>query len=409
VEHQDPRPRRLSPGGARLNAFAWFAAGIAAWFGAWGIQMVVFSWLVVGTLHASAEWVGVAQTSTMLPALFLVLFGGAVADRVDPRRLVVVLHAVAVIPVALLALAVATDRLSLLGLGVYGVAIGTVSAFSMPARDALLSRVAGQDLMRAVTSMTAAQFGAQSAGNLLAGSARWWGPVPAIALQALLLLAGALVLLRVPALAPPPRPAERPSALREIGEALRIVAREPRLRTPLLLVLAVGFFFIGPFTVAVPLLVRDFYAGGAAEISLVVMLFPLGTITGSLWLRSRGLRRKGRAALLALGVGCGALASMGLGLPFPALMAATFCWGLGGAVFINASRTLYQAAAPEGQRARVLAAYQLGFLGGAPLGSICAGLLGAALGIQDALLWFAGGMLLAVISVWLGTGMARME
>jgi predicted MFS family arabinose efflux permease len=139
------------------------------------------------------------------------------------------------------------------------------------------------------------------------------------------------------------------------------------------------------------------------------MLFPLGTIAGSLWLRSRGLRRKGRAALLALLVGCASLASMGLGLPLPVLMAATFLWGLGGAVFITASRTLYQAAAPEDQRARVLAAYQLGFLGGAPLGASCAGLLGAALGIQGALLLSAAGMLLAVIGVWLGTGMARME
>ena len=46
-------------------------------------------------------------------------------------------------------------------------------------------------------------------------------------------------------------------------------------------------------------MVREVYAGGAAEISLVFMLFPLGTIAGSLWLRSRGLRRKGRSALVA--------------------------------------------------------------------------------------------------------------
>src|SRR5262245_38205211 len=47
--------------------FPWFVAGLATWFGAWGMQTVLFSWLVVGELHASAEWVSVAQTASMLP------------------------------------------------------------------------------------------------------------------------------------------------------------------------------------------------------------------------------------------------------------------------------------------------------------------------------------------------------
>jgi len=393
----------------RDPAFAWFTACIATWFAAWGIQMVTFSWLVVGPLHAGAEAVGLAQTSTMLPALFLVLFGGAAADRVDPRRLIAGLHLFAVVPVLLLGFAVASDRLTLPLLGAYGVAIGTLSAFGMPARDALLSRVAGPDLMRAVTAMTAAQFGAQSAGNLLAGSARWWGPLPAIALQALLLLVGALAIRRVPPVPLPARAPGRASALREIGDGVAAVARTPRLRAPLGLVLAVGFFFIGPFTVAVPLLVRDVYRGGAAEISLVVMLFPLGTIAGSLWLRSRGLAHKGRAALCALAACCVALASMGLGIPMPTLMLATLCWGLSGAFFINANRTLFQAAAPSELRGRVLAVYQLGFLGGAPLGSLCGGLVSAAVGPENLLLGAAACMLIVVAGVWLGTGLARME
>jgi MFS family permease len=371
--------------------------------------MVMFSWLIVGELRAGAEWLGLAQTSTMLPALFLVLVGGAAADRIDPRRLIALVHALAVLPVLWLFFAVGSGSLSLLGLGAYGVAIGTLSAFGMPARDALLSRVAGRDLMRAVTTLTAVQFGAQSAGNLLAGSARWWGPLPAIALQALLLAGGALAIRRLAPSAPPARAPASPSALREIADGLAAVAATPQLRTPLGLVLGVSVFFIGPFTVAVPLLVRDVYAGGAAEISLLFTLFPLGTIAGSLWLRARGLRRKGLGALVALTTGCAALACMGLRLPLPALLATTFVWGLGGAVFINASRTLYQGAAPAERRARVMAVYQLAFLGGAPLGALAGGLVGAAVGPERLLFFCAGAMLLVIAAVGLGTGMARME
>jgi len=371
--------------------------------------MVVFSWLIVGELKAGGQWLGLAQTSTMLPALFLVLFGGAAADRVDPRRLIAGVHTLAALPVLALAATVASGRLSLAGLGAYGVAIGTLSAFSMPARDTLLSRVAGRDLMRAVTTMTAVQFGAQSVGNLLAGGARWWGPLPVMALQALLLLAGALAIRRVGAAAPAARAPGQRSALREIGDGLALVASTPRLRTPLSMVLAVSVLFIGPFSVAIPLLVRDVYAGGAAEISLVFTLFPLGTIAGSLWLRARGLRRKGRATLIALALCSATLATMGTGIPLPALMAATFVWGLCGSVFINGSRTLYQAAAPTERRARVMAVYQLAFLGGAPLGSLTAGLLSAAVGPERLLFACAGAMLVVLAAAALGTGMAEME
>jgi hypothetical protein len=263
--------------------------------------------------------------------------------------------------------------------------------------------------MRSVTSMTAVQFGAQSAGNLFAGSTRWWGPLPVIAVQALLLLVGALAIRRVPRNEQPPRAPGRASALREIADGLGQVARAPQLRAPLALVFAVGFLFVGPFTVGVPLLVREVYAGGAAEISLGFMLFPLGTIAGSLWLRSRGLRRKGRSSLVALGVGSATMAAMGLGMPLPGLMALSLLFGLGGAWFINANRTLYQSAAPSELRARVLAVYQLGFLGGAPLGALTAGLAGSVMGPERLFLACGTAMLVVIASVWLGTGLARME
>ncbi|MCZ6785485.1 MAG: MFS transporter [Proteobacteria bacterium] len=406
-----PEAALRSPADAPTDpAFRWFAGGVGSWFGAWGIQIVVFSWLVVGELGASPEWVGIAQTSIMLPALLLILLGGAAADRADPRTLLILLHAAACLPIALLAGALLWGQLTLGGLILYGVAMGTVSAFTMPARDTLLSRVAGTDMMRAVTGMTAVQFGSQALGTLSAGATRWLGPIPLLALQAAVLLAGSLATMRIPPRVPPSQPASRRSAWHEIAEGLSLVARSERLGSTLLLVLAVGFFFVGPFIVAIPLLIRDFYRGGAAEISLAFMMFPLGTIAGSVVLRARGgVRRKGLAALGALLFGAASLSCMGAGLPFPGMIAATGAWGLAAAVFINCSRTLYQEAAPAAQRARVLSVYQLCFLGGAPLGSAIAGLVSGSIGTLATLQLFAGGMTLAVCGVWLFTNMSRFE
>lgn len=420
-----PRPQREAPAsiapspGSETSAaaraassagFGWFAVGVGSWFGAWGMQQVLFSWIVVGELAADARWVGIAQTSTMLPSTFLLLAGGAVADRFEPRRLLAWLHVVAALPVALLAIASANGRLSLGVLIAYGLFIGTVQAFSMPARDTLLSRVAGPDMMRAVTTMSASQFGAQAAGALLAGLARVTGSASMLAVQSAVFLLGAFVQRGVPP-APPGRARVDGGRLRlaEILEGVRIVARTENLWAPAVLVVAVGVFFIGPYVVVFPLLVRDVYGLGVDALSIVLMLFPLGTIAGSLVLRVRGVGRKGAAALLALTLGAVIEAIIGFGVPFPGLVALTFVWGLGGAVFINCSRTLFQVSAPDEQRGRVLAVYQLGFMGGAPIGTFLSGFAVAALGLHGTLLVASALMGLLIVSMTTLTGTRRMR
>jgi MFS family permease len=401
-----PGERREPPSGA----FRWFAAGVASWFGAWGMQQVLFAWLVVGELEASPRWVGFAQTSSMLPALALILLGGAAAERADTRRLLAWLHVLAALPVLALAAAVASGRLSLPGIVLYGLGIGTVQAFAMPARDTLLSRVAGGDMMRAVTGMTAVQFGAQALGTLAAGAARAIGSAPMLGVQAALLLGGAAATARLAPAPPPPRSAPSRSVLREITAGLPVVARTPELRWPLALVSSVGVFFVGPFLGAFPLLVRDAYGGDALDLSLVMMQFPLGTIAGSLLIRARGgIRRKGRAALAALAFGALNLALIASGLPLWGVMVATLAWGLGGSVFINCCRTLFQEAAPAAERSRVLSVYQLGFMGGAPIGTTLVGFTSAPLGLHGTL-FAAAGVMLAVVGVMaLFTSTPRME
>jgi MFS family permease len=344
----------------------------------------------------------------MLPSLALLLLGGATADRHDPRRLLILLHAVAALPPTALAVALATGRLSLAGLLVFALCMGTLTSFTLPARDALLSRVAGGDMLRAVTGMTATQFGAQALGALAAGAARWLGGVPMLLVQALVLAVGSVAAVRLPGATAASR-ASAPAALRDLTLGLRTVAADPGLRGLTLCLMGVGLFFIGPFLVTFPLLVHGHYGGDVTTLSVVFMLFPVGTITGSLVLRARGVTRKGRAALLALSTGSVALAFMGLGLPLPALFLGTLCWGLAGAVFINCSRTLFQEAAPPAQRGRVLSIFQLCFVGAAPLGSLGAGFCNAWIGPLATLQLFACAMLTLVAGVWLATPTSRLQ
>jgi hypothetical protein len=174
--------------------------------------------------------------------------------------------------------------------------------------------------------------------------------------------------------------------------------------------MAVGFLFIGPFIVVYPLLVRDYYQRGIDALSLLLMMFPLGTIAGSVVLRRLGgIRRKGRAALCALAGGALIMGTVGLGLPFGGMTVLTLTWGVCAAVFINCTRTLFQEAAPPTRRARALSVYQLGFMGMGPLGALAAGLVSARIGALGALQVFAAGMLTVVAGAALVTDTARME
>jgi MFS family permease len=395
---------------ARAPAFAAFGWGVGSWFGAFGMQSVLFSWLVVGELNASAETVGLVQTASMVPSLFLLLLGGHTADHSDARRSLICLHLLAALPPLLLAAAVAMGALSVPALVVFGLGMGSLGAFVMPARDTLLSRVAGADMMRSVSAMTAVQFGAQALGSLVAGGARVVGSAPMLCLQGAILALGALATRRIPPAPPPARSGTGGSTWRELTAGLPVVARTPKLRWPFVLVVAVRCLFAGPFMVCVPLLVRDVYAGDAFRLSLVMMMFPIGTIGGSLLIRARGgIRRKGQAALLAMTFGAANMGLIGVGLPFWAMMAATLAWGLGGSVFINCSRTLFQESAPANERARVLSIYQLGFMGAAPVGAATTGLLVAQIGLLDTLQVFAATMFVVVVGVGLLTQTRRME
>ena len=397
-------PDATPPGGLR---YAWFLASSTSWFAAHGVNQVMIPWLVVGELHASPAWTGTVQMTAMLPNLVLLLVGGVLADRRQARRVLAALHALAVLPPLVLAASVASGALSIPIVMVCAASLGVLTAFANPARDSLLSQVAGHDVMRAVTGNTIAQFGAQALGMAVAGAARWFGSVPALAIQATFVGVGRIATRRLPErAAPPASPGIAPG---DFFSGLRFVLGSD-LRAVLALVCGIGLTFNGSYYVLLPLLVRDVYGGDVSGVSLLLAMFPLGTIGGSLLLLARGgIRRKGRGLAASLAAAAACLVVAGRALPFPALVALTLCWGLAGAVFLNTSRTLFQERAPGTERARVLAVNQLGFTATGPVGALLSGFAAARFGPENALAIFGLGMLVLVGAVTLLSNITRME
>lgn len=388
--------------------FRWYLTTHGTWFVGMGLQMVIFPYLVTEVLLGSPKMIGIAQMSLLAPTWFLMLFAGAIADRQDGRRMLIIMNAAAILPPLVLSLVVGGGTLTYWLIIVYALSMGVLSAFSMPTRDSLLNDVVAQiretkadeasKVQRAVALSNMIQFGGQTAGMIIAGAAALLGTAPLIFFHAIVSAIGMIASQRLhPAAHARAKDDIATHPLKAIREGLSEVYRSPILLPLVLTALSVGLFFAGAFMVTLPVLIREDYGGGISKFSLATVSFWVGTIISSLTLIRMGhIAHRGRALLLALGSGVILLASMSIPLPF-ALLCLTFLgWGLGAGVALTLSRGIVQEVAPASHRARILAIYQLGFSGGMPLGSLMMGFLIEAYGARMAVLIPATAMTVAL-------------
>ncbi len=357
-----------------------FLTGYAFWYFANGMNMVLFPWLVAVWLGESASRVGIAQMSTMAPAIVLIMIGGLLADRYDIRKLMIRYDSLSVLPGLALAALFYWD---LVGYGVligYALIVGSLFAFNMPARDSMLHRVAGGNLQASVTRAAAAQFAAQLVGIVAAGAAASIGVVPLLLLHALANAAAALSSSRL-APAPPETGQPKGAVLRGLADAVVAASRIPEVWPILVAMVGVGICYVGSFLVILPLQVRDLFDGSSVELSIVNLGFWLGTIGATLVLmRAPQVTRPGRIFAIAGMIGVVSLTLIGLGGSFYLLVLLCVLWGAGAGFAMTMGRLLILGYAPPAQRARFMALYQFGLIGGAPLGAFVIGLLAGELG-----------------------------
>ena len=383
------------------RSFAWYLGGLGTWFGSLGLQMVLFPFLAAIVLEESAFRVGLAQTALMAPSILFMIFGGAFAERRDTRSLLIRIHMLASVPPFLMAAILVAGELSFGWIILYGLAMGTMSAFAIPARDSLLSHVAeksfGPDIQRAVVLASGIQFVGQLAGIILAGTENLVGAPALLIFQAVVMLGGAVMVRKLAAAPPMDRPPAHP--LEDMRDGIRTVFASPILMPVVLGMFAVGVLYVGAFMVLLPLMVRDYYGGDAGGISLVNICFWGGTIVSTFTLLRLGhIHRRGLVLTCSLSSGAVVLFLIGIPAPFWVMCLLCFCWGLGAGTSMTMSRTIVQLAAPPSHRARVLSIFQLGFAGGGPIGAFITGFIIAATDVHVAA-WIPSATMVGVLPV----------
>lgn len=344
----------------------------------------------------SAAAVGLVGIVGLVPLIVFGLYGGAVADAVDRRRLVLLTTTCqAGLSAVLLAQALAGVHWTWL---LYAVVAAQSALFALdsPARQAFVPRLLPVELLPAGNALRQVEFNVGMAGGpLLAGAiVASAGFAPAYALDAVSFTASLWAVASLPPMAP--SGGGRAAGLASVLEGLAFL----RTRRVLLLTFVVDIIamvFGMPRTLFAPL-ADHVFGGGEAAAGVLYAAIPAGALLGALfggWLGH--VHKQGVAVVLAI-LAWGACV-IGFGLTSHLWLAVALLAGAGLSDMISAvfRTAILQTAAPDEMRGRLGGVFIVVVAGGPRLGDGRAGSFASWFGLQEAVV--LGGVLVVVLTL----------
>ncbi|WP_405386219.1 MFS transporter [Streptomyces sp. NBC_01102] len=402
------------------NVLRWLTAYTASLVGD-SVYFVALAW----SAHQAAgpTEVGLVLAAGALPRAILMLGGGVLADRVDPRRVILGSDALRCVLILSVAAAVAVTAPDLWLLVAVALVFGVVDALFVPAIGALPPRITGPGQLARVTGMRSLSMRlSQIAGPPIGGLAMGLGGEAATFAVAGLLFAVSLPLLltiRLRPLAEDADPGERadpgaragkqpePGTAREdLLDGLRYIRRH-RLIGPLVAAGAVcELGLIGTLNVGMVLLNAE-RGWGPSGYGFIVSGFGAGAAVSAVLLTVAGwLPRAGLMLSGSLLVCCAGAATVALVPTLGTAVVLAVVIGLSAGLFGSLNNTLLQTAADPAYLGRVTSVVMLTMVGLAPLSYP---LVGAAIGAWGAAPVFVGCGTVAVlgVAVTLSSGAVR--
>jgi MFS family permease len=373
----------------------WCGLVISA-IGTW-MQIVAQALLVLDLSHGSALALGLVSLAQAAAFLVFALVGGAVADRVDKRRLLIGTQTLSLSFAALLGVLTACHVVAVWMVVILAFLQGASLSFDQPARAALVPELVPKDeLFNAVSLQSIVFTGASTVGPALAGFGLafigYAGNFFANAVSYLGVIA-ALIAMRVPAIAGPMRTAS-PRAIRE---ALATVRADAAL--PALMGVFGALLFFGPSaTVLIPVMGKEVLHLDAEHIGILFSASGVGAVVGGLCLASlRNPAHKARIVLAGACLWAAALCAFAVSRSFSSSVLTLILVGLFQVGVSATTITLLQTRVPHQMRGRVMSLNTLLIMGVRPLGDFPAAALIAGIGAPPTAI--ASAVLVAVIAI----------
>jgi len=362
-----------------------------------GVAALYFALGWAASAHGGSA-AGLVITALVGTRTVLLLVGGAIADRVGARAVMIAGDAALLVATTALAVAAAVLGTPLWLLLAAAVVEGAVTAFYLPAEGSMPRHlVSGDQVARAVALRGSggelADLIGGPLGGILVAAAGFTvaATLDAVSYAPVLIVLLSLRGIRAAATGP------RQSLWTDARAGVTTAAREPLIRSSFALVALAAGVFVPVGSVLVPLLVRS-RGWTAASGGLLLGGLSLGGIAVTLVIARTGTaRRSGPVAALGLLIAGLALTALGLAGGLPVSVAAAVLSGAGVALFTAHTYPLILLATPEGFLSRVQSLLGLTqaatLVAAAPLLGVAASTFGPATTL------IASGVLLAAVAV----------
>ena len=350
------------------------------------MQTVAQSWLVL-QLTSSPFKLGLIGSLQFAPILLFSLASGALADRVQKRRLIVITQMAQGGQAFGLAALVASGHVEYWHVALLAFCSGLVNVLDQPARQSLVAEMVGRANVASAVALNSASFNAaRIVGPGLGGLviARY-GVTPAFIVSGLGSAAAVMIflMLRTQGL---PRVRSGDGVLADMRAGIRYALRTREIRLTLGLLFLVSIFVFN-FTVYVPLVVRTVLHLGAEGFGLLMACLGLGAVTGALTVGSLGARRPPITVMFATAtLACSSLVLLSAVRVFWQAAIMLYCTGLFGLVLVASCNTAMQLLAPDELRGRVMSLYTLVWGGVFPIGAFLVGAVSERWGVGTSLL-----------------------
>lgn len=372
--------------------------------------MIALPWLVL-QLTGNALDVGTVLATAGIPRALFMLVGGALTDRLTPRKLMIASNFARMLLTGLLAALVLANSIQTWMLYLFALFFGLADAFFFPAQTSIVPQLVDKDQLQAGNAMiqgtaTLSLFvGPVVAGVLISvldngATHSTSGIALAIAIDSLSFVASIamLSLMRIENDHTRVKRSES-GVVDSIREGLSYMWNDATLRLVFPITLGLNILINGPFAVGIPVVARTRFPEGAAAFGLIMSLFGGGALLGIVLAGALPKPSKKMLGTISLSV----ISVMGIGLAIVGIaptmyVAATAAFVMGtanGYANIMLITWLQQKVAPE-MTGRVMSLVMFAAVG---LNPISTALAGALMGLDVTVLLVGAGCLMTVFTL----------
>lgn len=357
------------------------------------MQNVAQSWLVYRLAH-SEFLLGIAWFCGQIPVLALGSIGGLISDRYSRHRIVIFTQTLSMLQAFALGALTLSGHVRVWHILTLALVLGSINAFDMPARQALIIQLANkEDLLNAISLNSAIFNAARIIGPAMAGLL-----VAAIGEGACFVLNGASFLAVIVALVAMQIPgvvrAVPESSWQHLVEGFRYAWHHVLVRS-LLMVLAATTLAGMPALVLMPFFADDIFHRGSEGLGFLMGAMGVGAVIGTLVLAQRSEATGLHKVIVLSALSTGTAFLLFSASPWFYLSIAIMpVIGFGVMRQNAAANTAIQTLIPDEYRGRIMSLYAMTVVGLGPLGSLAAGAIAHAVGARWTV--FAGGVLAVI-------------